>query len=96
VLPVGGLREKLLAAVRGGIRTVVVPARNSQEVLRLPPEVRRRLEIELVDDFGEGLAVALLPGPNSRMRAALAAQIKTRRTVRRASGPVRPRPRRAR
>ncbi len=90
VLPVGGLREKLLAAVRAGIRTVVVPARNSEEILRLPPEVRRRLEIELVDDIAECLAVALMPKRRSRVREALAEHIKTRRTARRAAPRTRP------
>ena len=91
VLPVGGLREKLLAALRAGIRTVVVPARNSEEVLRLPPEVRRQLEIQLVDDIAECLAVALMPKRRSRVREALAEHIKTRRTARRAAPGKQPR-----
>jgi ATP-dependent Lon protease len=59
VLPVGGLREKLLAALRGGIRTVLVPARNSEEVMRLPREVRQRLSIRLVEHVHEAFAIAL-------------------------------------
>ena len=51
---------------------MVVPARNSEEVLRLPPEVRRQLEIELVDDIAECLAVALVTKRRSRVREALA------------------------
>jgi ATP-dependent Lon protease len=95
VLPVGGLREKLLAALRAGIRTVVVPARNSEEVLRLPPEVRRQLEIQLVDDIAECLAVALVTKRRSRVREALSEHIKSRRSVRRAAPPSRQRRRRS-
>jgi ATP-dependent Lon protease len=60
VLPVGGLREKLLAALRAGIRTVIVPARNSEEVMRLPREVRQRLSIKLVEHVHEAFGVALV------------------------------------
>jgi ATP-dependent Lon protease len=66
VLPIGGLREKLLAAIRGGIGRVVVPARNSEEVLRLPAEVRQQLEIHLVDDIAQCLEVALVSSERSR------------------------------
>lgn len=59
VLPVGGLREKLLAALRVGIRTVIVPARNSEEVLRLPREIRQRLSIKPVEHVHEVFAIAL-------------------------------------
>lgn len=60
VLPIGGLREKLLAALRGGVRMVLVPARNSEEILRLPPEVRQRLDIRIVDDLREVLRLCLV------------------------------------
>lgn len=59
VLPIGGLREKLLAALRAGVRMVLVPARNSEEILRLPPEVRQRLDIRIVDDLREVLRLSL-------------------------------------
>lgn len=59
VLPIGGLREKLLAALRAGVRTVVVPARNADDVSRLPREVRRRLEIRTVEHVSEALGWAL-------------------------------------
>jgi len=66
VLPIGGLREKLTAAVRAGIRTVLVPARNRGDVEEAPPEVRDFLTIRFVDSVDEVLAAALLepaPGP---------------------------------
>lgn len=78
VLPIGGLREKLLAAARAGIREVVVPAKNSEEVLRLAPEVRQRLEIHLVEHVHEALALALAFQGRSRARTALQALARSR------------------
>lgn len=60
VLPVGGLREKLLAAIRCGIPEVVVPARNSEDVLRLPAEIREKLIVHRVEDVKQALELALL------------------------------------
>ncbi len=60
VLPVGGLRDKLLAAARAGMREVVVPARNGEEFLRLPAEVRGGLTIHLVEHVDEVFQHALL------------------------------------
>jgi ATP-dependent Lon protease len=85
VLPVGGVREKLLGALRAGVRSVVVPARNAEEVLRLPAEVRQRLEIHAVDDVQDALAVALMPARRSRVRALIEGRLKARRATRRAA-----------
>ena len=71
VLAVGGLREKLLAALRAGVRVVVVPARNSEEILRLPPEVRQRLDIRVVDDVRQALRLALVIDRGSAFRRVL-------------------------
>jgi ATP-dependent Lon protease len=79
VLPIGGLREKLLAAARAGLREVIVHAKNSEEVLRLPPEVRQRLEIHLVDNVHEALALALAFQGRSRTRTALQALSRPKR-----------------
>jgi ATP-dependent Lon protease len=73
VLPVGGLREKLIAAARAGLRAVIVPAKNGEELLRLSPEIRNRLEIHLVDHVHEALALALAFQGRSRARTALRA-----------------------
>lgn len=61
VLPIGGLREKLLAAARAGVREVVVPARNAEELMRLPAEVREPLTIHLVARIEDVLERALAP-----------------------------------
>jgi ATP-dependent Lon protease len=61
VLPIGGLREKTLAAHRGGIRTFLLPKRNAKDVAELPEVVKKDLELIQVSTLDEVLAVALLP-----------------------------------
>jgi len=63
VLPVGGIKDKVLAAARAGIRTVVLPRRNEKDLEEIPAEVREQLEIRLVDTVEEALAIALEPAP---------------------------------
>jgi ATP-dependent Lon protease len=63
VLPVGGVKEKLIAAARAGIRLVMVPERNAADVAEVPEEVKRVLEIRPVREVDEVLAAALVaPG----------------------------------
>jgi len=59
VLPIGGLKEKVLAARRGGIRTVIIPRENKKDIRDIPPQVRKGVEIVLVDHADEVLALAL-------------------------------------
>jgi ATP-dependent Lon protease len=59
VLPVGGIKEKVLAARRAGITTVVVPRDNEQDLRDLPEQVRRELTIVLADHVEEALATTL-------------------------------------
>jgi ATP-dependent Lon protease len=59
VLPVGGLKEKSLAAQRAGIKRVIVPARNEGEILEIPAHEREGLEFIYVEEIGEALAAAL-------------------------------------
>ena len=61
VLPIGGLREKTVAAHRGGITTFVLPRRNAKDLAELPAVVRDGMELIQVDTLDEVLAVALLP-----------------------------------
>jgi ATP-dependent Lon protease len=60
VLPIGGLKEKLLAALRGGITTVLIPAENEKDLVELPATVKEGLEIVPVDHVDEVLARALV------------------------------------
>jgi ATP-dependent Lon protease len=61
VLPVGGIKEKVLAAHRVGLRTVILPRRNERDVDDVPEELRREITFVLVDDAGEVLRHALAP-----------------------------------
>jgi len=59
VLPIGGLKEKLLAALRGGIRTVLIPQENEKDLAEIPPNIREELEIVPVAHVDEVLRLAL-------------------------------------
>jgi ATP-dependent Lon protease len=65
VLPIGGLKEKLLAALRGGIQTVLIPIENERELKEIPNNIKQGLEIKPVRWIDEVLAVALqrMPDP---------------------------------
>ena len=63
VLPIGGLKEKLLAAHRGGIQTVIIPAENEKDLADIPRNILRKLEIYPVSDIDEVLKVALAEEP---------------------------------
>ncbi len=66
VLPIGGLKEKLTAAARAGVKTVLVPARNQNDVVEVPDEVKKLLEIKPVDTIDQVLELALLePEPRA-------------------------------
>jgi ATP-dependent Lon protease len=59
VLPIGGLKEKLLAALRGGIRTVLIPEENRRDLSEIPANIKRHLELRPVKWIDEVLTVAL-------------------------------------
>jgi len=59
VLPIGGVKEKVLGAVRAGIRTVVLPKENAPDLDDLPEDVRSSLQVHLVEDLDEVLTLAL-------------------------------------
>lgn len=61
VLPIGGLKEKLLAAHRIGIRTVIIPRENQKDLVEVPKEILELLTIHLVDHVDQVLRLALKP-----------------------------------
>jgi ATP-dependent Lon protease len=63
VLPIGGLKEKLLAALRGGIKKVLIPEDNAKDLVDLPNSVKNGLEIVPVARMEEVLAQALVRQP---------------------------------
>ena len=62
-LPIGGLKEKLLAALRGGIRTVLIPEENEKDLAEIPENVKSSLEIIAVKNVSEVLKIALKEAP---------------------------------
>ena len=63
VLPIGGLKEKLLAAHRGGIKTVLIPKDNEKDLSEIPKNIKQKLEIIPVQWIDEVLQVALVKMP---------------------------------
>ena len=64
VLPIGGVKEKMLAAYRAGIRTLLLPQENKKDLEDVPEHVRKVFDIILVENIGDVLKVALLPKDN--------------------------------
>ena len=76
VLPVGGVREKVLAAHRAGIKRVILPKENERDLEEIPPHAREELKFDLVDHMDQVLELALLPPetkPDQQPEPALAA-----------------------
>ena len=63
VLPIGGLKEKLLAATRSGIKTVLVPSENERELSEVPENIKEKLDIKLISSIDEALDYALTKKP---------------------------------
>ncbi|MCV6546051.1 MAG: endopeptidase La [Cohaesibacter sp.] len=63
VLPIGGLKEKLLAALRGGIKTVLIPEENAKDLADIPDNVKNELDIIPVSNVGQVLEHALISQP---------------------------------
>jgi ATP-dependent Lon protease len=63
VLPIGGVKEKVLGAVRAGIYTIILPAENEADLEELSDDVRESLDVILVSELGEVLATAIPAGP---------------------------------
>ncbi|HZI89769.1 MAG TPA: endopeptidase La [Candidatus Polarisedimenticolia bacterium] len=65
VLPIGGLNEKVVAAKRAGVKTVIIPKLNEKDLQELPEHIRDAVEFKLVETMDEVLEVALKPGESS-------------------------------
>jgi|YelNatPaOPRAMG01_1025707.scaffolds.fasta_scaffold08304_5 ATP-dependent Lon protease len=63
ILPVGGIKEKLLAARRAGVKTVVLPVKNKVDIESLPEDVKRGLDIRLVDRIEDIVSIVLMVNP---------------------------------
>jgi ATP-dependent Lon protease len=65
VLPVGGIKEKVLAANRAGIKKILLPIENEKDLTEIPDTVKRKLEFVLVEHMDEVLKHALVKGENN-------------------------------
>lgn len=70
VLPIGGLKEKLLAAHRGGIRLVIIPKDNERDLVDMPKNIKQNLDIRPVQWIDEVLDLALAAAPTPRTKDA--------------------------
>ena len=68
VLPIGGIREKALAAQRAGLKRVILPRDNEPDLAELPTETKRELEFVLVDSIDEVFAAAFDGRPSARSK----------------------------
>ncbi len=65
VLPVGGIKDKLLAAARAGVESVLLPRRNEKDLVDVPEEVKEKLRIQFVEKIEDALELALEPGTST-------------------------------
>jgi ATP-dependent Lon protease len=68
VLPIGGLKSKLLAAHLAGVKTVLIPKRNEKDLVDVPDDVRSQLRIVPVENMDDVLSEALISRPRSASR----------------------------
>jgi ATP-dependent Lon protease len=61
VLPIGGVKEKVLAALRAGIATVMLPARNDRDLDDIPADARSQVRFVWLEQVDDAIAVALAP-----------------------------------
>ena len=97
VLPIGGLKEKLLAAQRGGIETVLIPSENEKDLVEIPGNIKDKLDIRPVKWIDEVLEIALEKSPQVTTTTVAAAPAPVeapkepeRRTGRRTVKPIQP------
>src|SRR5687767_4544528 len=70
VLPIGGVKEKTLAALRAGIRTVMLPKRNEKDLEDVPAEARQKLEFVFLERVEDAIKTAIGELPTAERRAA--------------------------
>lgn len=63
ILPIGGLKEKILAAIRAGIKTVIIPAQNEKDLVEIPKTILKKITIITAKEVDEVLKIALESNP---------------------------------
>jgi len=90
VLPIGGLKSKLLAAHLAGVKTVLIPSRNEKDLVDVPDEVRQQLRIVPVENMDQVLAEALIDAPRPAARIKAEREERQQRVTRRPRRPRKP------
>jgi ATP-dependent Lon protease len=85
VLRIGGIKEKVLAAHRLGLRTVVLPRRNKQDMDDVPEEIKKEMKLIYVDTVDEVIEAALVPAKEARKAARDNKKVKSQKTSRKNS-----------
>ncbi|HRA54765.1 MAG TPA: hypothetical protein PLQ83_13960, partial [Thermoflexales bacterium] len=93
VLPIGGLKEKILAAHRAGIHTFILPKKNAKDLDEVPRKAQRDMTLVQVTRMDEVLKVALTRAPVAPPEKPEAEQVPAALRPRRKPAPARPRPR---
>jgi ATP-dependent Lon protease len=62
VLPVGGIKEKILAAVSSGVKKVIIPAQNKKDLEEIPKELRRKIKVKTVEHIDDIWSIVQLDG----------------------------------
>jgi ATP-dependent Lon protease len=88
VLPIGGLREKVLAAYRAGLKTLLLPKRNKKDLIDVPRKVQRGIHFVFVERMEEVVPVALVSQPAAKTKRA--APGRNRRSVRKHDPEIKP------
>lgn len=70
ILPIGGVKEKVLGAYRAGIRQIILPKRNEHDLAEIPAVLRRQLTIHLIERIEQALELVLGPPPPKEPRRA--------------------------
>ena len=70
ILPIGGVKEKVLAAHAAGVETVILPRANERDLHEVPPPVRKGLRFRFVDHMEELLEIALVPAEQAAAQTA--------------------------
>ena len=68
VLPIGGLKEKALGALRAGIKTVIIPAKNKKELEEIPATIKRKLKFIPLQNMDQVLDIALMAPETKPLR----------------------------
>jgi ATP-dependent Lon protease len=87
ILPVGGIREKVLAAHRSGLRTIILPTRNQKDLIDVPKRARSELKLIPVEHMDQVLEIALAGAPKVSKARPKRSMTSTKST---ADGPAKP------